>query len=522
MEAPVPTFHQSQRARGDLRGSIAAASHSLQIASHLTTSDMDRAPVATSAASHTARTSSPTPRLTSSNEDSVFCGLDHQQRPRVFSLFLSIVGASLLLSGCVMPTWLVRPSTELLLMDGSETVRRNSSAVTLGLFMICERSTLNTCFTYLSASSPEFRPVLWDVDYHTHNEQLIASQSLCVLSVLAALAAVCTIALQWRFRKTETKFRCLVVHALASLLTCFSCILSVLVFYFWSDEALRQPADSAVQTGDDVTGRFVVGVAFYLVSTVIMVSIAMAIVSLYAVCIAQRCKASTDEEEGGSDVEQQLLALTGEAVPISAAVCDLPPPYSAELPCCTCQHASTDAAVSDASAGLMSSSSAPCCNTLQQADGTVFATATNSGPHVADVSASSHAVSGGAIHTSRIAHSQSLVASCTREETPQRTRSIRHSASAPSLITMERSSRQPTSLLTCNPASPTTTSAPLTPPCLRCQPEPLLSPQELLVRYSELSTAFHFQCDTSVMMKDAAADLPPPYCQPQPQQHVMV
>lgn len=76
------------------------------------------------------------------------CVAGRHQRAKLISFALSLLTTGLLVSACFLPWWLIRPSEELLLrVDGDRLVHRNSSAVTLGLFVICEKSAIKQCIS---------------------------------------------------------------------------------------------------------------------------------------------------------------------------------------------------------------------------------------------------------------------------------------------------------------------------------------------------------------------------------------
>ena len=70
---------------------------------------------------------------------------------------LSVLCTALVLYSCVSTRWLVRPMKRLWMGVGEEIAERTSSAMTLGLYQICEETELNQCFTCKSLELKTFK-----------------------------------------------------------------------------------------------------------------------------------------------------------------------------------------------------------------------------------------------------------------------------------------------------------------------------------------------------------------------------
>lgn len=89
------------------------------------------------------------------------------------------------------------------------------SSIALFLLVFSSFSSLDS-----EASEAQYSSSLWDVDYHHGGMKLVACRVLCMLAVVMAVAAVLFMAGQHQVSQTVLRFKLLLAHALASLLTC--------------------------------------------------------------------------------------------------------------------------------------------------------------------------------------------------------------------------------------------------------------------------------------------------------------
>ena len=264
-----------------------------------------------------------------------------------------------------------------------------------------------------------------------------------------------------------------------------------MIFFLWSDLSLRKSFSSEAG-GDFANGRFTIGAAFLSMSSSAVVSSVMSFISLYAICTATGRKATDVDIPLTTDYEQATVIPTSNSNSSLAAPADLPPPYLQVQPQCTCQSSNEACTATNWSVGDGEDYSPP--DETQAVSNVALPerhrSPTPEPPHSVTV-----------LSLSPDSRNSSSFSSVISQDIPRNFSSssvvsTTSTASAASVFDYPERPLVPTSRVMS---------------CSRCYPEPLLSPQELVVRFTELSMALSLPRTLSVLCKDMDSEMPPPY-----------